>query len=98
MSNLENEITAPDGVTTFEHFDRLWTVPVHKQHSHLRRIKQLIRTEGGVDADDIAAIYLSDEEYEALCELDRNEGELNDFANAIAKAMGVGDKGNSQPS
>ena len=43
----------------------------------------------------MAAVYLSAEEYDALVELDVDEKELGAFANAIAKAMGVGDKGNS---
>lgn len=95
MPNLETEATSADGTTTFEHFGKTWTVPVKRQHSHLRRIKQLIRTEGGVDADDIAAVYLSDKDYDALVDLNVDEVQLGEFATEIAKAMGVGDKGNS---
>lgn len=95
MSDLETETTSPDGTTTFEYAGRSWTIPVKKQHSHIRHIKRLLRTEGSVDADDIAAIYLSDEEYEAFCALDVDEDELDAFATLIAKAMGVGDSGNS---
>lgn len=93
MSDIETETTGTE-TTTFEHFGREWTVPIKRQHDHLRRIKAIIRAEGGVDADDVAAVYLSDEDYNALVDLNVAEDELDGFANAIAKAMGVGDKGN----
>lgn len=98
MSNLETEATTPDGMTTFEHLGSTWTVPIRRHHSHIRRLKQIIHDEGGVDADDIAAVYLSPEEYDVLVALDLDEPELGKFADAIAKAMGVVDKGNSSPS
>lgn len=95
MSDLETEATAPDGTTTFEHFGRSWTVPVRRQHSHIRRLKQITRAEGGVNADDVAEVFLSPEDYEALAELNVYEDQLSEFSDEIARAMGVGDKGNS---
>lgn len=95
MSDLETETTTPDGTTTFEHFGRTWTVPVKRQHSHLRHIKQIIRTEGSVDVDDICLIYLPDEEYDALVALDVDVDELGEFADHVSKTIGLGDAGNS---
>jgi hypothetical protein len=94
-SDLETEATSPYDTTTFEHFGRTWTVPTKRHHKHLVQVKQIARREGSVDADDIALVYLSDEEYDTLLELDVTYDELGGFANAIAKAMGVGDAGNS---
>lgn len=94
MTDLETETTS-DGTTTFKHFGKTWTVPVRRQHAHLRQVKQIIRDEGGLDADDIALVYLPSEEYDALVELNVDEVQLGEFASAIAKAMGVSDKGNS---
>ena len=98
MTDLETESTAEGNTTTFEHFGRTWTVPVKKQHSHIRAAKAIQRAEGFLDADDIAEVYLPAEEYAALCALNVTAEELDEFAGEIAKAMGVGDKGNSGPS
>jgi len=96
MSDLETETTQE--TTTFDHFGRAWTVPVKKHHRHLRALKQIVRAEGSLDADDIAEVYLSPEEYAALVELDVDADALTDFANAMGKAIGAGDAGNSGPS
>src|SRR5690349_20845052 len=97
MSDLETETTG-NGTTTFEMFGRSWTVPSKRHHSHIRQIKRLWREEGSVDADDMAAIFLSPGDYDALAALDPTEPDLDAFAQAISKALGMGDSGNSEPS
>lgn len=92
-SPLENETTSD--VTTFDHFGRSWTVPTQRHHKHIRETKKILREEGSLDADDIAAIYLPADEYEALLEMDLPMGELDSFANEIAKHLGFGGSGNS---
>ena len=89
------EAEATSDVHTFEMFGRSWTVPLKQRHSHLVESKRLIRAEGGLDADDIASIYLSKDEYQALLDLDVSGDDLGEFATEIAKAMGLGDSGNS---
>lgn len=96
MSDLETETTTE--TTTFDHFGQTWTVPTRKHHRHVREAKAITRSEGFLDADDIARIYLSADEYERLCELDVPVDDLGEFANQIAKALGVGNSGNSEPS
>lgn len=96
MPDLETETTSD--TTTFEQFGQTWTVPTRKQHSHIRAVKRILREEGGLDADDIAEVYLPPEEYAALCKLDVDEKALSKFANEIGKALGVGDSGNSEAS
>lgn len=98
MSSIETETTTKTGTTTFQHFGETWTVPVTRQHSHLLAIKKILREEGALDADDMAAVYLPVEEYAALVAMNVTIPELQKFADAIAETMGVGDSGNSQPS
>lgn len=96
MSDLDTETTAD--TATFEMFGREWSVPTKRHHNHIRRTKQILRTEGSLDSDDVAEIYLSPEQYDELVALDVSGDELMAFANAVAKALGTGDSGNSQPS
>lgn len=95
-SPLDAEVTTD--VNHFDHFGRSWSVPNKRHQSHIRKHKDIARREGQVDADDIAAIYLPTDEYEALCALDPTEAELYEFAGKIAAALGMGSQGNSQPS
>lgn len=97
MSDLETETTG-DGTATIEYFGRSWSIPAKRQHAHIRRIKEITRTEGYVDADDIAEVFLSGDEFKALLELNVTESELDEFAKKIGEALGVGDSGNSEPS
>jgi hypothetical protein len=94
--SIETE-TAGD-TTTFDHFGRSWTIPVRRHHSHVKQVKAILRSEGYLDADDIAEIYLSPEEYDDLVEMDVSEAELSEFATALSKALGLGSSGNSAPS
>lgn len=96
MSDLDTETTADR--STFEKFGRVWSVPTKRHHKHIRQTKAIIRTEGHLDSDDIAEIYLSTEDYDALLELNLDVDALSDFANDIAEALGVGGSGNSAPS
>ena len=95
-SPLETETNAD--TTTFDHFGRSWTVPTRRHHQHIRETKRIVREEGVVDADDIARIYLTDEQYDALLELNVGEEELTGFATKIAECLGMGGSGNSSPS
>lgn len=95
-SSLDAEVSAD--VNTFEHFGREWSVPNKRHHSHIRRHKEIARREGMVDADDIASIYLSADQYDDLCGLDPTESDLYEFAAKVAQALGMGSQGNSTPS
>lgn len=96
MSDLDTETTADQA--TFKKFDRSWSVPTKRHHEHIRRSKAILRAEGHLDADDVAEIYLSADQYAALLALNVDSDALSDFANEIAKAMGIGGTGNSGPS
>jgi hypothetical protein len=96
MTDLETET---DGdTTTFEHFGRGWTIPVRRHHSHVKQVKDILRSEGYLDADDIASIYLAPEQYDELVALDVTEFQLGEFATALSQALGLGSPGNSAPS
>lgn len=97
MSALDTETTG-DGTTTFEHFGREWTVPTKRHLSHIRKMRDALRE--GVGSTDlmIAETFLSVEDFDALCEIDPDEDQLDTFTTQIAKALGTGDSGNSSPS
>ena len=97
MSALEKEALGAE-TTTFEHFDREWTVPTKRHLSHLRQMREHMREGVGTWDMMIAEVFLSPEEYDALCELDPDEKQLDEFTQKIANAMGLGNSGNSQPS
>jgi hypothetical protein len=84
--------------TTIEHFGREWTVPTKRHHTHIRKTKAILRQFGQMDADDVAEVFLSPEDYQALLDLDVEQDALDDFSTKIAKALGMGDRGNSTPS
>jgi hypothetical protein len=96
MSDIETELAGD--TATFDHFDRSWTVPVRRTHKHLKQVKAILRSEGYLDADDVAQVYLSAEDYEALVELNVDEAKLSEFATKLSEALGLGGSGNSQPS
>lgn len=95
-SALEAEVSSD--TATFNHFGRDWSVPTRRQHRHIIETKRILRDEGSLDADDVARIFLSDEQYAALVDLNASESDLDDFARKIAEALGIGDSGNSSPS
>lgn len=95
MSESPLEAEATGESTTFEKFGRSWSVPTKQRHAHIVASKKILRDEGSLDADDIAAIYLLPEDYDALVTLDVSAEELTEFATEIAKAIGLGDSGNS---
>lgn len=92
-SPLEAEATGD--THTFEMFGRSWTVPTRQRHAHIVASKKILREEGSIDADDIASIYLSPDDYAALVDLDVPADDLTEFATEVAKAMGLGNSGNS---
>lgn len=96
MSDLDTETKSE--TATFEKFGRTWSVPTKRHHSHIRRTKAILRTEGTLDADDVAEIYLSPEQYVDLLALNVDTDALTEFADEIAKAMGLGGSGNSSTS
>lgn len=84
--------------TTFDHFDRAWTVPTKRHLSHITKMRDEIRA-GAYDYNVLVAeTMLSPEQFGELLKLDPDEGQLDDFVGEIAKAMGLGSSGNSQPS
>jgi hypothetical protein len=93
MSDLDTETTSE--TVTFTHFDREWTVPAKRHLSHIREIKAEMRR-GLVPTDDfLAELFLDDEQFSALLKIDPPEDDMDAFGTALAKAMGVGDQGNS---
>lgn len=96
MSALENETTSD--TTTFDHFGRSWTVPTKRHLSHIKKIQDEYRR--GVSSASLvsAETFLSAADFDALLEIDPDEDALDEFANQIGKALGVGNSGNSKPS
>ncbi len=96
MSALETE-TLKD-TTTFEHFGRTWTVPVKRHLSHLKRMRDEMKS--GVGSMDLmlAEVFLSPADFDALMEIDPDEDALDGFTDEIAKALGLGGSGNASPS
>lgn len=94
--SIETETDAE--TTEFEMFGRSWSVPTRRHHKHIRATKALMRSEGSLDADDVAEIYLSPEQYADLLELNVSGEQLSEFSTRIAEALGMGDSGNSKPS
>lgn len=96
MSALENETLHE--TTTFEHFGRSWTVPTRRHLSHIKRMRDELKS--GVGSVDLmlAETFLSADEFNALLEIDPDEVQLDEFTDQIAKALGTGGSGNSSPS
>ena len=96
MSALENETTAD--ATTFEHFEREWTIPTRKHLSHLRRLRDELRAGAASQALVLVETFLDTEQFDALVEIDPDEEQLTLFAGEIAKRLGFGSPGNSSSS
>ncbi len=92
MSALENETTAE--TTTFEALGRTWTLPTRRHLSHLKRISDELRAGYKSQSLVLAEVFLDEEQFEALLEIDPDEEQLTIFAGDIAKHMGYGDAGN----
>lgn len=96
MSALENEVTAD--TTTFEFFEREWTVPTKRHLSHIRKMRDAMRIGyGGVDLM-IAETFLSPADFDALLDIDPDEDALGEFTTKIAEGLGLKSSGNSSPS
>jgi hypothetical protein len=93
-SPLETETTG-DGTTTFEHFGREWTIPTKRHLSHIKAMRDAMRS--GVGSVDlmIAETFLSPEQFLDLLDVDPDEDALDEFTSVIASKMGLGTSGNS---
>lgn len=98
MSDSPLETETLHDTTTFEFFDREWTVPTKRHLSHLRKMRDELRG-GWVDINlTVAETFLSADQFRDLLAIDPNEDDLNDFVGHISKALGLGSTGNSKPS
>lgn len=96
MSDLDREVN--DQFATFKFFDREWSVPTKQRLSHIRRMRDEMRW-GTPNLDlMLAEIFLSEEDFEALCKIDPTRDELDKFGNEISRAAGLKNSGNSAPS
>ena len=96
MSALENE--TKHETTTFEFFDREWTIPTKRHLSHIKKMSDEVR-QGYMSADlMIAETFLSADQFAALLEVDPDEAQLDEFTQRISDVMGLGNSGNSSPS
>lgn len=94
--SLETETQS--ATTTFEFFDREWTVPTRRHLSHIKKMRDEIRA-GFADYNlMVAETMLDEEQFLALCDVDPDEEQLNEFVGEIAKALGIKSSGNSGPS
>lgn len=98
MSALEQDVTG-DGTSTFECLGREWTVPSKQRLSHKLAMRDGILSRY-VDYDvTVCEVFLGPEQFaQLLDEIDPDDDQLDELSNAIAKAMGVGDSGNSSSS
>ena len=93
MSALENE-TLHD-TTTFEFFDREWTIPAKRHLSHIRKMRDELRA-GVMDYNLLVAeTFLSADQFDALLDIDPDEEAFNSYVEEMGKALGLGSKGNS---
>lgn len=93
MSALENE-TAGD-TTTFEYFDREWTVPTKRHLSHIKQMTDGMRAGYGTIDLLIAEVFLSEDDFAALMTINPDEAQLADFTTQIADRLGLKSSGNS---
>ena len=92
QSALENEATAE--TTTFEHFDREWTIPAQRHLSHLRRLRdELRRGFASVDLT-IVETFLDADQLAELTKIDPDERALAEFSGEISRRLGFGSSGN----
>lgn len=96
-SALDRETTG-DGTASFSFLGRDWTVPTRRHLSHLRRMRDELKS--GYGSLDLLVVetFLGDEQLAALLDIDPDETQLAEMARLISEAMGLGDGGNSQPS
>jgi hypothetical protein len=96
-SPLESETTG-DGTTTFEHFDREWTVPTRRHLSHIKAMRDGVRDGVGTWDLLIAETFLTAEQFDDLLVIDPTEQQLDEFTTKVSQALGMGSSGNSKPS
>lgn len=106
-SPLETETTG-NGTTTFDHFGQSWTVPTQRHAAHKHFMEKRMRSGIG-DLDlMIAEAFLSPavskhniqdrDQFATFLEIDPDDDATDKFTDAIAKALGLGNSGNSSPS
>lgn len=103
MSALANETQGKS--VTFEAIGRSWTVPTKRNAAHFQWMQRELRL--GVVANDlmVAEAFLSPavskanqqkpDQFADLMVLEPDEDGLDELATAVAKALGLGEAGNS---
>lgn len=98
MSDSALETETNSDTTTFEFFERKWTVPTKRHLSHLKKMRDDMRSGVGTLDLMIAETFLSVDQFDALLEIDPDERALDEFTTKLSEAMGLGESGNSSPS
>lgn len=93
MSALETETNHE--TTTFEFFDRTWTVPTKRHLSHVVKMRDEMKAGVGTIDLMIAETFLSPEEFGELLKIDPDVDGLDAFTSRISEVMGLGNSGNS---
>lgn len=96
--SIENEAT--DTPNTIEHFGRSWTLPSSLRAKDYQRFNRVIAGQFLKHWDlALAEAFLPAEEFDALLdEINPDDAGLDEFGDKIAKALGFGGSGNSEPS
>jgi len=95
MSESPLETETLHDTTTFEHFDREWTIPTKRHLSHIKKMRDELRA-GVLDYNLLTAeTFLTPDDLDALLDIDPDEDAFEEFIQKIAKSLGLGDKGNS---
>jgi 3'-phosphoadenosine 5'-phosphosulfate sulfotransferase len=93
MSDLDTETNS--NTVTVEHLGRTWTVPAKRHLSHIRAMKAELRLGLALSADFLAELFLGEDQFADLLEIDPDEDSMTEFGVKIAKALGTEDSGNS---
>lgn len=89
---VKNE--ASDSRNAFEHFGKTWHVPSALRLSHRESFASEYAKTGNTDVA-MCRAYLSADEMNVLREIDPSDAELDEFTDAIARALGFKSAGNS---
>lgn len=96
MSALENETTRE--TTTFEHFDREWSVPTKINLAHRVQMRDEGRRGWASYELILAEALLGAEQFAELVAIAPDDEAMSEFADLVAKAVGFGGRGNSATS
>lgn len=89
---VKNE--AADASNAFEHFGKTWHVPAALRLSHREAFASEYARTGNTDVA-MCRAYLPESEMDVLREIDPTDVELDEFTDAIARALGFKSAGNS---